>query len=562
MTATTTPGFFTTRNSLLLLYAVLRHGSTDWEKVAHATAESLLRIIPLAYRKSETLETAIRNRLSAQACQNQYELLLDQLKSVDKSDGSVGSDPEKWVVTKLRKQYIDELELQAQENREEFKRLVSDLTAIQRGQWPARQVKRKIEHIVERRKRRKMDQSFRFNSVEPSPKTALDTGLTTGEDRGVSPTVEPLKLKDIASSPSPSLPPTISAPPSASEHGEEKQGLPFIKTEPDTDISEPVGEPMDIDALPFPTGLAPKVSAEELPGSESKVSSDIVDQIKAEPIPEPVESTVIEEKVEVIPTEETSAMAYHDQPVTSPSSPATFNETVPSEAPSDQHPVEVAEASVQVAESESKAAAPEPEPTEVLNDLKEEIPDETESEILAESGPNEEPMIKPEEVDEMVEATSEAEEEKEEVETEVEEGEEEGEEVLDPQEQEKKHKNWKKLISMIWREIANHRAAGLFTQPIKAQDAPGYYDIIKKPIDLKTIRLRIRDDKLTTTDEFHRDILHMLINALMYNSEDSEVYQMTLEMLDAAENDIETFKNSEAFSNRPAGAGGTAASFN
>ncbi|KAJ1653498.1 hypothetical protein IWQ61_006390 [Dispira simplex] len=552
MTATTTSGFFTTRNSLLLLYAVLRHGSTDWEKVAHATAESLLRIIPLARRKSETLETAIRNRLSAQACQNQYELLLDQLKSVDKSDGSIGSDPEKWVAAKLRKQYIEELELQAQDNREEFKRLVSDLTAIQRGQWPARQVKRKIEHIIERRKRRKMDQSFRFNSVESSQKTALGTGLITGEDRGVSPTVkvEPLKLEDIASSPSPSLPQAISAPPSAGEHGEEKQELPLIKTESDTDISEPVGEPMDIDTLPLPTGLAPKVSTEKLPGSESKVSSDIAGQFKTEPIPEPVESTVTGEKVEVIPTEETSAMAYHDQPVTSPSSPTTSNETVLSEAPSDQHPVEVAEASVQAAESESKAAAPESEPTEALYDLKEEIPNETESEILAESGLNEKPMIKPEEVDEMVEATTETEEEKEEVETEAEEGEEEeGEEVLDPQEQEKKHKNWKKLISMIWREIANHRAAGLFTQPIKAQDAPGYYDIIKKPIDLKTIRLRIRDDKLTTTDEFHRDILHMLVNALMYNNEDSEVYQMTLEMLDAAENDIETFKNSEAFSN-------------
>ena len=40
-------------------------------------------------------------------------------------------------------------------------------------------------------------------------------------------------------------------------------------------------------------------------------------------------------------------------------------------------------------------------------------------------------------------------------------------------------------------------------------DAPDYYDIIKRPMDLKTIRARIRDGNITSIDEFERDVLLM-----------------------------------------------------
>lgn len=41
------------------------------------------------------------------------------------------------------------------------------------------------------------------------------------------------------------------------------------------------------------------------------------------------------------------------------------------------------------------------------------------------------------------------------------------------------------------------------------KDAPGYFDIIKKPMDLKTIRQRIRDGNIGDIDEFERDVLLM-----------------------------------------------------
>ena len=78
---------------------------------------------------------------------------------------------------------------------------------------------------------------------------------------------------------------------------------------------------------------------------------------------------------------------------------------------------------------------------------------------------------------------------------------------------------------MVWQEIAAHRYGSMFISPIKAADAPNYYDIIKVPLDLKTIKIRIHDEEITTTTEFYRDVMHMFSKMLSCTTkEDSGVY--------------------------------------
>ncbi|KAJ1747471.1 hypothetical protein LPJ79_005226 [Coemansia sp. RSA 1821] len=107
-------------------------------------------------------------------------------------------------------------------------------------------------------------------------------------------------------------------------------------------------------------------------------------------------------------------------------------------------------------------------------------------------------------------------------------------------------RNWKKNITMVWREISGHRYGSMFLGPIKSADAPHYYEVIRKPLDLKTIKNRIRDEEILTTVEFYRDIMHMLMNALMYNAEDTEVYHMAMEILPDAQVCIEQLLQTEA----------------
>jgi bromodomain-containing protein 8 len=56
-----------------------------------------------------------------------------------------------------------------------------------------------------------------------------------------------------------------------------------------------------------------------------------------------------------------------------------------------------------------------------------------------------------------------------------------------------KFKSWQKNINLLWREIANHKNGAMFMNPIKESIAPHYYDIVKRPMDMKTIKNRIRD---------------------------------------------------------------------
>ncbi|KAJ2252105.1 hypothetical protein EV176_007584, partial [Coemansia sp. RSA 451] len=60
-------------------------------------------------------------------------------------------------------------------------------------------------------------------------------------------------------------------------------------------------------------------------------------------------------------------------------------------------------------------------------------------------------------------------------------------------------RNWKKNINMVWNEISGHRYGSMFLGPIKSADAPHYYGVIRKPLDLKAIKNRIRDEDITTT---------------------------------------------------------------
>ncbi|RIA87662.1 hypothetical protein C1645_273560 [Glomus cerebriforme] len=114
----------------------------------------------------------------------------------------------------------------------------------------------------------------------------------------------------------------------------------------------------------------------------------------------------------------------------------------------------------------------------------------------------------------------------------------------------KKLKTWQKLVSMILHEINNHRFASVFQNPIREQDAPGYYEIVKQPMDLRTLKKRLREGTIHDTNLFHRDLMLMFMNASVFNREETDIHQMALEMKDHVETQILEFRRSE-------GSGGT-----
>ena len=83
---------------------------------------------------------------------------------------------------------------------------------------------------------------------------------------------------------------------------------------------------------------------------------------------------------------------------------------------------------------------------------------------------------------------------------------------------------------MLHSTISQHRYGNIFHNPIKKTEAADYYDLVKRPMDLKTIKSRVKDGSISNSLEFKRDVFLMFANAMMYNREGSEIYAMAEEV--------------------------------
>jgi bromodomain-containing protein 8 len=117
---------------------------------------------------------------------------------------------------------------------------------------------------------------------------------------------------------------------------------------------------------------------------------------------------------------------------------------------------------------------------------------------------------------------------------------------------------------MLHSQISQHRNGNIFHNPIKNSEAPDYHDIIKRPMDLKTIKARVKDGNISNSLEFQRDVYLMFANAMMYNRPTSDIFHMaeevsarfltmalpfdpTSQMMAESEGHINTFRQTEGF---------------
>lgn len=91
-------------------------------------------------------------------------------------------------------------------------------------------------------------------------------------------------------------------------------------------------------------------------------------------------------------------------------------------------------------------------------------------------------------------------------------------------------KKFQNVINMLHSSISQHRYGNIFHNPIKKQDASDYHDIVKRPMDLKTIKQRVKEGVISNSLEFQRDVYLMFANAMIYNRPGSEIHAMAEEV--------------------------------
>ncbi|XP_064639042.1 BRCA2-interacting transcriptional repressor EMSY-like isoform X2 [Lineus longissimus] len=73
------------------------------------------------------------------------------------------------------------------------------------------------------------------------------------------------------------------------------------------------------------------------------------------------------------------------------------------------------------------------------------------------------------------------------------------------------------------REKGEINAAAWFLRPVDPNDAPGYYEIVKTPMDFSTIRRKLETGQYSTIEDFHHDMVLIRDNCYLYNPPDHEV---------------------------------------
>ncbi|KAF7332098.1 Bromo domain-containing protein [Mycena kentingensis (nom. inval.)] len=106
-------------------------------------------------------------------------------------------------------------------------------------------------------------------------------------------------------------------------------------------------------------------------------------------------------------------------------------------------------------------------------------------------------------------------------------------------------KRFQTVITMVHNQISQHRNGNIFHNPIKPSEASDYHDIVKRPIDLKTIKARIKDGHVGNSLEYQRDIYLMFANAMMYNRPGSDVHAMAEDMMLESDAHINSFRQTE-----------------
>jgi len=87
-------------------------------------------------------------------------------------------------------------------------------------------------------------------------------------------------------------------------------------------------------------------------------------------------------------------------------------------------------------------------------------------------------------------------------------------------------------LNSIWKKVREHVASWPFHDPVDPKEVPDYLDVIKDPIDLRTIKDRLdKGDYYKTKDMLYADLVRMCENCKKYNGEDTTYYQAGIDLL-------------------------------
>ncbi|KAL4110687.1 hypothetical protein PRIC1_002378 [Phytophthora ramorum] len=93
--------------------------------------------------------------------------------------------------------------------------------------------------------------------------------------------------------------------------------------------------------------------------------------------------------------------------------------------------------------------------------------------------------------------------------------------------------NLKKKLEALLKGMMEHKFGWVFNTPVDpvALNIPNYFKIIRKPMDLGTVKKKLELGIYNHMEEFAHDVRTTFQNAMQYNSEDQDVFSLAKDML-------------------------------
>lgn len=84
----------------------------------------------------------------------------------------------------------------------------------------------------------------------------------------------------------------------------------------------------------------------------------------------------------------------------------------------------------------------------------------------------------------------------------------------------------------VWERIHANKISIPFREPVTVKDAPGYFDVVKQPMDLKTVQDMLQDGRIASPVEFYENMRLIVRNAFLFNDRESDLYELAMELRD------------------------------
>ncbi|KAJ4297949.1 hypothetical protein N0V90_005848 [Kalmusia sp. IMI 367209] len=147
-------------------------------------------------------------------------------------------------------------------------------------------------------------------------------------------------------------------------------------------------------------------------------------------------------------------------------------------------------------------------------------------------------------------------------------------------------RHFSRMCAPLMNDIGSHKHASTFTTAVKAKDAEGYYDIIKRPTDLKTIQKAIAagakqvaaaasgdtpagspggaggivelpatpdnmpPKAIVNSSQLEKELMRMFVNAVMFNTGEEGVVEDARDMFETVQRSVSSWRSVERASGR------------